>query len=583
MNIIIALLCSVLMLLVFSFTFSVSILSYVFYGTLFFFLFYWERKRKMKFQKSIFFTALLFAFFIEIGLCFVKAQSITYLCSSIFHLFTVICRLLFFTYFFYVLLSFLLEKFNHSKSKKPKSRILQFLFYRHPFVSAFFFTLSISLLYLLFFYPGSMTYDGLWQLDFYYGILPFNNHHPAGLTFIMGFLMDLGRGVNDNFGMFLFILPQMILNAFVYAYVLKIMNQLDTPFLIRFFSLLFYACFPLLAINSITYIKDVLFYLFFLLFFVYLYYHFYLSYEKIKKSHCFILLLISFGMYLTRNTGFYILFITTLTFFVFFFKRKRSVSYFFLAFFILNIFVEYSYHHVFLEKLNILEGSVREMMSVPLQQTGRYLKYYPNDLSKHEKEVLNHVFRTDFVTLGLKYNPNRSDNIKWEFLEYPSRDELMDYFGVWFSMFFKHPIIYVDATLNNTYGYFYPNVQNFIGEALGFYGIKVSGRVNKGTFHFQRNHLEEGRVLLESFSSRLSKAPYFHLLYAPAFYVWILLVLSIQIIALRKKSFYVLLIPLYVVLLFCLVSPVNAHMRYLQPIMVSIPFLLAIYKKESKQ
>ncbi|MCM1053691.1 MAG: DUF6020 family protein, partial [Ruminococcus sp.] len=396
-------------------------------------------------------------------------------------------------------------------------------------------------------------------------------------------LMDIGRLLlNDNFGMFLFILPQIFVNALVYAYTLKIMTKMKIPVIFRIIFLVFYAMFPLLAINSITYIKDTLFYLIFLLFFVYFYYHFYLN--RPKKSNYIILTIILILLYLFRNTGYYIAIITLIAFFIYYsFKKDRTkiISFAIIIgmIFSLNIF----YHHIFLPKLNIREGNSREMFSIPLQQTARYLRYYPNDLSENEKKVLINSFSCPLDRVSKIYNPNRSDNVKWCFSASSNSAKLNDYFKTWFMMFFKHPLVYIDASLNNTYGYFYPNVMNFINEELGFYYIKVKGRVNKGDINIYWNELTaKGREKLYNSSELLSKTPFMNLLYTPAFYVWILIFVSFYLLNKKQKEIFLYFVPLYVVILTCIISPVNGHMRYLQPLMVSTPFLISILFKEKE-
>lgn len=58
---------------------------------------------------------------------------------------------------------------------------------------------------------------------------------------------------------------------------------------------------------------------------------------------------------------------------------------------------------------------------------------------------------------GIKenYNPEISDFVKNTFRE-ESEDKLSEYFKIWFEMFLKHPMVYVEATLNNTFAYYYP-------------------------------------------------------------------------------------------------------------------------------
>lgn len=581
----------VVMLINYNLKSKVSLFSFIL-GIGIFFLF--KNYKKDKISVITFINAFLFALFLEIGVCYQKGTSLAYLWKNINNFLIGIMSIIVFTCLFYLLLDFLFNKFQNMKNAKPKSKILNFIFEEHPFFSTFIITLSISLFYLIFFYPGAMSYDGLWQLDVYNGInviaenhppiVGFSDHHPAVVTLIMGFLMNLGRNlVNDNFGMFLFVLPQLIINALVYAYVLKIMKKMNTPFSIRVVSLLFYSAFPLLVMYSITFIKDTIFYLMFLFLVVYIYYHFRVDYKKENKRKFLVIAFGAFILYLTKNTGFYIMIITFLCLMFYFRKKEKFVSISFGCLIVLMILLNIGYKKVFLVKMNIKPASIREIMSVPLQQTGRYLKYYSNDLTNEEKEVLGNLFSVDLKKVGKLYQVYKSDNIKWIFKEYPNNEEIKDYIRVWFSMFLKHPFIYFDATLNNIYGYFYPNVINFVGEEIGFYYIDVDGPVNTGEFDLHWNNLGWGRNILQGIALKISKTDGLKLLYTPAFYMWLFISSVGYLMRNKKKQVLYFLTPLFIVGFSCLISPVNAHMRYLQPVMVSIPFVLAIMHYETKK
>lgn len=417
-------------LLVFVFRKNLEMSNSFFYVFIFsislYFMTLYLQKYKTEAKKLIIFESVLFAIFFQMGIIYEMHDSITFIYSSIRNFLETIISVSLYSYLIYLVIPFFNTKLNKIKDIKLKSKILNFIDI-HPFFSAFLVILSVSVIYIIFFYPGSMSWDGLWQLDFYYGVTEFKDHHPALLTLFMGLLMDIGKSIlNDNLGMFLYIFLQVIINALVYSYTILIMKKIKVPFIIRFVSLIFYAFMPLLAINSITYIKDTVFYLFFLLFFVYLIYHFYINNEN-KKSNFIILGIWGLLLYLTRNTGFYIVLSTFIVLFFVNLKRKRVALYFgLLCLFIIG--VNYSYHEIFLKKLNILEAPVREKLSIPLQQTGRYLKYYSKDLSKKEKEVLESVFMVSLEEIGNIYDPNRSDNVKFQFLIYPTDEELRDYF-----------------------------------------------------------------------------------------------------------------------------------------------------------
>lgn len=68
------------------------------------------------------------------------------------------------------------------------------------------------------------------------------------------------------------------------------------------------------------------------------------------------------------------------------------------------------YNKVLLPSLEIANTSVREMLSVPFQQTARYAKYYGDEISEEDKEIIDKVLGYD--DLGERYEPDLSDKVK---------------------------------------------------------------------------------------------------------------------------------------------------------------------------
>ena len=83
-------------------------------------------------------------------------------------------------------------------------------------------------------------------------------------------------------------------------------------------------------------------------------------------------------------------------------------------------------------QLGVEKGSVKEVLSIPFQQTARYIKEYPEEVTLKEKKAINDILSYD----GIKenYNPEISDFVKNTFRE-GSEDKLDEYFKVWFEMF----------------------------------------------------------------------------------------------------------------------------------------------------
>lgn len=535
-------------------------------------------KNKIKLYPLL--NSFFISLFLIIGLTYDKYSSI----FPIFHNLTSfsLTILIFFllNLFIYPFIFILYKKLNNYtlKNSKPHNKVINFIFYQKPFLSMSLFTIIISLIYLYFFYPGTMSFDGNWQLNSYFRYWTWNDHHPALLSMIMANILKLGRLLlNDNFGVFLYIIIEVILNGIIYGYVLKIMDKINSPLILRIITFLILSLLPMWSINSITYIKDTIYYLIFLLLFVFTYYHIYLKkdYKIINFIFIGILYLV---LYIFRNTGFYIGIITTLSLSLLLIRENKKASLSFLLIFFTLLGFNSFYQNVFLKMVEAKPSLVREKLSIPLQQTGRYLKNYYDELTDTENVGLTAIFKTDISNIGNLYNPIRSDEVKAEIKDYPTKQELNLYFKSWFIGLKKHPGTYIDATLNNTYAYLYSKHKNFIGEELGFYTLN---NMNPDLDLYFNDDTASGRAFLTNIAEFICNFPLLGLLYSCFPYVWILLTLTLYLLSNKKYQILVYIIPLYLNLLFCFISPVNGHMRYLAPLAVSILPLIAFTLNEN--
>ena len=108
-----------------------------------------------------------------------------------------------------------------------------------------------------------------------------------------------------------------------------------------------------------------------------------------------------------------------------------------------------------LPALKISPGSDREWMGFFYQQTARYVRDYPDEVTVQEWEAIDGVLEYD--KLAEAYNPITSDPVKFDaYRSEQTWKERKAYFKAWFQQFLKHPGVYVEASINGCYGFFYP-------------------------------------------------------------------------------------------------------------------------------
>ena len=162
------------------------------------------------------------------------------------------------------------------------------------------------------------------------------------------------------------------------------------------------------------------------------------------------------------------------------------------------------------------------MLSVPVQQTARYVRDAGESVTELERKHIDAVW--DYDLLAEKYNPDISDPVKQTYKQTATISDLKRYAFTWFDMFLKRPDIYLLTTMNNYYLYFYPKntgslLTNF-GFASGemFLANKNCAEINLD-LHFP-TALNEIRDWYEKTREWIFTFPFLRSFWVTAFFVW---------------------------------------------------------------
>ncbi len=465
--------------------------------------------------------------------------------------------------FFYFVLRLLLI-YIEEYMKKPVPVKMDTFIYKHFWLSGFLIILVGWLPWILMNYPGSPQIDSTNQLMQYFGDADFTAHHPPLSTYIMGGLMVLGNFIIDvNFGFFLYLLLQTCLGALILSYGLKKLYIMGVQFRYCFIGILFFALTPIFGLFAQWYEKSLLYTEWITLFLIYL--EDIVRTRECSKKDAAMLIMAGIISSLLRNNGIYVV-LPTVFLLIFYLKetsRKRMWFVFINIILIFGIVTQILYSSV----LGITEGSIREALNIPFQQTARYVVEYGAEVTEYEREVINEVL--DYGALSESYEPGRSDPVKATYKEDASK--LPEYFKVWFQMFRKHPGVYMSAFLNGANGYIAPVGKSSGGSIVTEYEEKYSYLANMG-LHRVFNEFPTGIFLY--ISNAGEDMPLIGYVHMPGMYTWIMM---ICIMILAKKRIYwalILFVPGIMNLLVCIASPVAGYMRYALPLATATPFLV---------
>lgn len=215
-----------------------------------------------------------------------------------------------------------------------------------------------------------------------------------------------------------------------------------------------------------------------------------------------------------------------------------------------------------------------EMISLPLQQTARYLVLYPDEVTSEEEKILRMLFGDErYESIEELYDPRISDDIK----RGVQFDEVsfFDYLKVWAAQGLRHPKVYLDSALLSGIGYWWPSYPPYELIPINPKAIEQGGVWSLLGNEAPEFCFSDAANTTVKVLNIISNAPVLSQLYKPAIYVWTML-FALAVLASRKSIFAALPASLMVVLLVCMVSPLNSSMRYALPIAFSAPLLIGL-------
>ena len=432
--------------------------------------------------------------------------------------------------------------------------------------------------FILAFLPATFDYDSFVMLKWWNGESAWSTHHPVIATAVLGVIMDLGLSLGSaNIGALFCMIIQTILLVTMFVFLLQRIKKLGIKGLFLCLTLIYYALCPVWPAYAIHVIKDTV-----NLVFCVLYTICYIDILKdktwINKPSNLILLSIAIlGVCAFRNTGIYLVMLSLVPYSCYLAYKKIRESQKILTCILLCCFAVSFFNQNLISNFDIKAGSKGEMLSVPFQQTARYLKEYPEDVTAEEKQAISNLLRYD--QLAEKYNPNLSDPVKGT-MHSQNGEDIKAYFKAWGTMFLKHPLSYIETTMNSVYGYFYPDsVSKVRSTGIKLYTESKFDKNSPNTGSYDVMYIFENDMVRDGFIKYAKnfwrQIPILGMAYNTGVYTWILMICIALLI--KHKKYYELFgtLPSVITILFCIVSPVNGYVRYMLPVMAVTPLIIA--------
>lgn len=436
-------------------------------------------------------------------------------------------------------------------------------------------------------YPGTFINDTWGQLQqfmaftdggtLHKGVL--SDHHPFFDTFVIGgFIVPLVKLTGAwHVVIFTYVIIQAMVTASVYGYsVLYVYHKLKIGAAASIGVLVFYCIMPMYAASAQTVSKDALFSWIYVLFFIGFLEIVRTNGTVLKEKNFFIRFIVTIALcILTKKVGFYvvsgslcILLISKII------NRKRIAIGLFVALVMMGGVLPMT-RHVF----GIHAGGAQEMMSMPFQQTARYVKYNPNDVTPYEKDTIDKVLGYD--TLAKRYNPIISDPVKG-FSQKGNKYDFLNYAGTWVNQGLRNPGIYIDGFNAMVAGWFSfseykpllnMNWHNQLNPKMMPEWIPVRNDFSKWT-----------ATSYESAYDMIYHTPFFMMFLSIGLYAAIIPLFMLATVCRRHKGqrikYWLVAIPVALnIILGCWLSPCSPiHLegaRYLYPIIYTTPLIVA--------
>jgi hypothetical protein len=139
-------------------------------------------------------------------------------------------------------------------------------------------------------------------------------------------------------------------------------------------------------------------------------------------------------------------------------------------------------------------------------------------------------------------------------------------------MFLRHPRVYFEATIHNSYGYYYPFGHMTINKP--FYLKMAGGVYDTGTFDFHYVFPEKVRSILYRYCFLWQNVPGLSQLVNTGFYTWVYLFLMGYIWYRRKFREWAAFGGFVILLAIFTASPINGCVRYFLPVLASCPLMI---------
>ena len=205
----------------------------------------------------------------------------------------------------------------------------------------------------------------------------------------------------------------MILCAAMDAYALLVMHRKRTGSSFRY-GVLLYAISPFVARYTTSIVKDAMY------------------------SHAVLFLVAALAVCFLRNNGIIVVGATAAVYFAgWVFGRRDKENFLILCSIVIPLCIYSLFSNVIIPGLGIHKYATSEILSLPFQQTARFVSSREEQVTEEEKQIIDAVL--DYEYIKIHYDPRLSDPVKATYRG--DEDALKVYLKYWAGELTEHPVV----------------------------------------------------------------------------------------------------------------------------------------------
>lgn len=378
------------------------------------------------------------------------------------------------------------------------------------------------------FYPGAFVYDAC---DEYVQVATrtFTTHHPLAHVLMLGGFVCAGKKFFDsyNIGIAIYTLCQMLILSGVFSYtVCYIKEKLKNKYVV-WGAMFFYGLFPVIPMYAVCSSKDAIFTAAFLIVVIKML-QLLENTEKFlqQKGNIVVSILSAVVMMLFRNNGMYayVVWIPIVIAGCFLMKKEKKNVMKAAMIMFASFLIFQGCSKILTVCTNADDSESQEIMTVPIQQMVRTYVYSPDTYTEDEKEMLFEIIPEEEMHL---YNARLSDLVKSKFNNQVFNQNKGAYLQLWAKTGLRKPLIYLNAWLMTSYGYWYPDavinvyggntVHTFTYQDSSYFGFETEyPGVRESKFPWLEEQYR--KMSLELYQQKVAGIS---MLFSPGFLFWI--------------------------------------------------------------